>query len=86
MKAVLRRIIRGCGYLPTCGDHPGTGYLFLIVCMGAFAGAKKGTLGAFVGAGVMLVCLGIPYLIGAHDRGAIQEREDARAKAGREAK
>lgn len=82
MKTV-RRIIRGCGYLPACGDHPGTPFLLFCIILGVMAGVKRGSwVTAIVGAGVMLLVFGSCYAVGAYDRAVIQEREDARAQEG----
>lgn len=52
---------RGCGYLPICGNHPGTPMLVIMILAGAAAGGWHG--------GIMLSLLFGPiYLIGAHGR------------------
>ena len=72
----FRHIVRGCGTLPHCGEHPGTVFLFGFVLMGAAAGANGGWTGALGGAGIMLVTFGSIYLCGAYDRSRTDERTD----------
>jgi len=71
-------IIRGCGTLPHCGEHPGTIFLYGLVLMGAIAGAKGGWFGALCGAVVMLIFSGSFYLYGAYERSKTEERIEAR--------
>lgn len=56
-----KHVWRGCGYLPICGNHPGTPMLVIMILAGAAAGGWHG--------GIMLSLLFGPiYLIGAHGR------------------
>lgn len=75
MKLFFSRLIRGCGYLPTCGSHPGTGILIILILCGGLAGADKGICGVFFGAGLMTLCFGPIYLYGAYDRAKYEEKE-----------
>jgi hypothetical protein len=61
MLHVLRQTVRGCGTLPHLGDHPRTLVLVVICSLGAVAGG-------LVGAAILAVGFGIPYLLGAYDR------------------
>lgn len=71
----IRHVIRGCGYLKHCGDHPGTSFLLLCVLMGAYAGAiRGGWVGALGGAAFMSAFVGPLYLWGAYDRSVEDER------------
>lgn len=72
----FRHLVRGCGTLPHCGEHPGTMWLVTFVLMGAMAGAKGGLVGVFGGAGTMLAVFGSVYLVGAYDRSKTDERID----------
>jgi hypothetical protein len=64
----FRHIVRGCGTLPRCGEHPGTGFLIMFVFVSAAAGAQRGWVGALGGAGIMLISFGSMYLVGAYER------------------
>jgi len=70
----LKHIVRGCGALPHCGSHPGTGFLMMLALMGAMAGTRGGWLGAMLGAGAMLAFGGPIYLCGAYQRSKEEER------------
>lgn len=77
MRAIrsLRHVIRGCGFVPGYGNHPGTATLGLFVAMGGGVGASRGDLGiALGGALLMLVVFGPMYLYGAYDRSRSAER------------
>ncbi len=68
----IKRTIKGCGYLPTCGHHPGTFTLFSLILIGALTGTTPKT--AFQGS-LMMACLVTPlYLMGAHDRALDEEQ------------
>jgi len=62
VRDIVRDTLRGCGYLPGYGEHPGTLILLLLVAYGALAG---GAGGAAIMAGICVPA----YLVGAHDRG-----------------
>ena len=34
MLKILKRTIKGCGYVPGYGDHPGTKFLLVLIVMG----------------------------------------------------
>jgi len=72
----FRHLVRGCGTLPHCGEHPGTMWLVMFALMGAMAGAKGGLVGVLGGAGIMLAVFGSAYLVGAYDRSKTDERID----------
>lgn len=68
-------MIRGCGYLEHCGDHPGTSFLVICVLMGVCVGASRGGWsGAFSGAAFMGAFIGPLYLWGAYERSVEDER------------
>lgn len=75
----VRQIIRGCGYLPHVGEHPGTGMIVLFVIMGAVAGLHAGWRGALGGALLMGAVFGPMYLYGAWDRANISDRITAKS-------
>jgi hypothetical protein len=62
LKKSIKRLVRGCMYSEEYGDHPGTEYLIILTIFG-------GIVAGFSGALVMFVLNGIPYLMGAWDRG-----------------
>lgn len=71
----IRHMIRGCGYLEHCGDHPGTSFMAICILMGAYAGAiHGGWAGALGGALFMGAFVGPLYLWGAYDRSVLDER------------
>lgn len=72
----FRHLVRGCGTLPHCGEHPGTMWLVMFALMGAMAGAKGGLVGVLGGAGIMLAVFGTVYLVGAYDRSKTDEHVD----------
>ena len=74
MIKTIKRTIRGCGYLPTCGEHPGTALLFCFILMGAIAGSHNGWKGAAFGASAMTLFAAPSYLIGAYYRSVDEER------------
>lgn len=61
-------VIAGLRWSKTCGDHPGTVPLVMLVTLGLTAG---GILGAFV----MLAVFGPLYLYGAWERGKIAQQQ-----------
>lgn len=75
----LRHIVRGCGYLKHCGEHPGTVPLVMFALMGAVAGARGGWIYALGGAGIMLATFGPMYLWGAYDRSRLDEETERKA-------
>jgi hypothetical protein len=73
----IRRIIKGCGYLPDMGEHPGTVWLIMFVLMGGMAGAERGGWKGFIGGCLFISVFMVPlYLSGAHGRAVDQERMD----------
>lgn len=56
-----KHVWRGCGYLPICGNHPGTPMLVIMILAGAAAGGWHGGF-------MMSLLFGPIYLIGAHGR------------------
>ncbi|TQE91696.1 MAG: hypothetical protein FKY71_20125 [Spiribacter salinus] len=74
MRNTLRHIRRGAGYLPCCGDHPGTPLLLGIVALNATTGAATGGWpGAAFGAFVALVVFVPIWAIGAVERSKSQD-------------
>lgn len=74
----IQHAIRGCGNVPGYGDHPGTGFMVMLVLMGFSAGASRGWDRAFIGAAVMLAVFGPMYLYGAYDRSRSADRREIR--------
>lgn len=70
----LKHIIRGCGYLPHCGEHSGTIPLVFLVLLGIIAGANGGLKGALYGGATMLLIFGSFYLVGAYERSVMDEK------------
>lgn len=67
---ILRSIKRGMGYVPGYGEHPGTPILIFFTVLGGLGGGMEhGIWGMIVGAATFLGVMGIPYLIGAYERG-----------------
>jgi hypothetical protein len=80
MIKTIKHIIRGCGYLPTCGEHPGTGTLIIFILMGAFATAPNGGWkGAIFGASAMTIFVAPLYLYGAYERSALEEKNSKKS-------
>lgn len=79
----LPHCIRGCGPLPHVGPHPGNVVMLVLMVLGAVAGRRGGAWGMLGGAAFMLVCMLPLYLIGAHDRSKISEKEGQAAAARR---
>lgn len=70
----IKHIIRGCGWLEHCGEHPGTSILFCFILMGAIAGSHGGWKGSLFGAGAMGTFMTPLYLWGAYDRSVLNEK------------
>lgn len=70
----IKHIVRGCGWLEHCGDHPGTAVLFVFILMGAIAASNGGWRGCIGGAGFMAVGIAPLYLWGAYDRSVLDEK------------
>lgn len=71
---VLKQIVRGCGYLPYVGRHPGTEFVVAIILIGTLAGARAGYLSAILGTVVTTLVFGSMYLYGAYDRANTSDR------------
>lgn len=69
MRQMLRRVVRGMGYLPGFGSHPGTPVIFGIAMLGFFAGG-------WIGSAVMLGVFGPFYVLGAYERAVEYERHN----------
>jgi len=69
---MIKRIIRGAK------GHPGTGVLILYMLGGLAIGLNRSSTwqGALIGGGVMLVFAGLPWLLGAYERGDIVNKEE----------
>ena len=61
---MIKTILRGCGYTPQCGHHPGTLWLVYLTIIGIVAGG-------WLGGVAMLAMFGPLYLFGAYERGKI---------------
>lgn len=69
MRQFIKDAIRGSGWLPHVGSHPGTGIVLALVLLTAAAGASaSGFIGLLGGAAIGLLFYGPIYLIGAADR------------------
>jgi hypothetical protein len=78
---LFKHIVRGCGTLPHCGEHPGMIPLFCCTLLGAAVGAQKGWATALGGAGIMFLIFGSVYLCGAYDRSVMEERMARKEKS-----
>lgn len=65
---IIKHIIRGCGHLPTYGEHPGTIPLLMFLFIGFMAGSHNGLLGGLAGICFFAMFLLPPYLYGAYNR------------------
>ena len=64
--------MRGCGYLPHVGEHPGTFPLTIFFFIGIYAGITKGWIGWI--AAIILIAIILPiYLYGSYDRAQISD-------------
>lgn len=70
----IKHIIRGCGWLEHCGDHPGTAVLFAFILSGALGGSNGGWNGILGGAGIMSAFMMPLYLHGAYERSILDEK------------
>lgn len=66
--------MRGCGYLPHVGSHPGTGVYLTLIAFGAMAGNNGGWIGAIIGGAVMAVGMGAIYFSGAYSRAKLSDK------------
>ena len=74
MMKVIYQTIRGFGYLPHCGHHPGLEVLLIFLLMGGAAGAiNGGWKGFLVGSSAMAAVMGPLAAIGAYDRSVLDE-------------
>lgn len=79
MRKTIRHIVRGFGYLPHCGRHPGLEVLLFFVLMGGVAGATNGGWEGFlVGGSVMAAVMGPLAAIGAYERSVLDEELTAK--------
>jgi len=69
---MIKRIITGAK------DHPGTGVLTMSVLGGLAIGLDRSSTwqGTLFGGLAMLVFAGLPWLLGAYERGSIIDREE----------
>ncbi len=71
----LRHIIRGCGNLPECGEHPGTSVLLIFLLLGFITGLQRGSfLGGLAGLGISALFYVPLYLYGAYNRSVCDEK------------
>ncbi len=79
MLDILRKIVKGCGYLPGYGTHPGTIVVISLALIGALAGITSKSpdklYGALVGASFMSVFILPLYFYGAYERANDYEKE-----------
>ena len=75
MIQIIRRTIKGMGYLDSCGDHPGTALLIAFILMGGIAGLNQSNdmMGFATGAGIMGAFVAPLYLSGCYERGKIED-------------
>jgi len=76
MIRMIKRTIKGCGYVPGYGTHPGTPIIWYLTFLGFSINLVNGTLMmAIVSASLMLIIFGIPYLWSAHERAVDGEKD-----------
>ena len=74
MRKAIYHTIRGFGYLPHCGHHPGLEVLLIFLLMGGAAGAiNGGWKGFLVGSSAMAAAMGPLAAIGAYERSVLDE-------------
>lgn len=73
---ILKRLWRGAGYVPGCGDHPGTIVMLVMTMCGTMAGyARDESWLDAVKFGALMFGIFTPfYLIGCWTRGGYYER------------
>lgn len=74
MSKIIKHMIRGCGNLHYCGDHPGTAFVFTFILIGFIVGADKGGWkGSIIGGGLMGLSSMPLYLYGSYERSVLDE-------------
>ena len=68
MKNLFRDFVRGSGYLPGYGYHPGLAIVVWLIFLGVLAGLERGWIGALVGGSVMFAIFFPVYFIGCVER------------------
>lgn len=77
--STIKKIIRGAGYLPHVGSHPGTGFLLAMILMCAGSGAQRGgLLGFLMGLAFGTLVFFPIYAYGCVDRVDCSERWSAK--------
>jgi len=78
LKNVIMHCIRGCGYLPHCGDHPGTPILIMFCIATGIAFINRNhqnpLLAFCIGFSICLLIFGSMYLYGAYERSVYDEQ------------
>ena len=65
----INHIVRGCGYLPGVGEHPGTGFIVFLILLGGVACIKAGGFTGFMfGSGLMAITMLPFHFYGAYER------------------
>ncbi|MFW6246875.1 MAG: hypothetical protein ACOC22_01725 [bacterium] len=76
---VIKRILKGMGYLEDYGEHPGNIFIFIFLFICVFLGVEaNGFFGGLIGFGICFFTLGIPYFIGCYERAIGQEKINAK--------
>lgn len=71
---MFKNFMKGCGYVPGYGHHPGTGFLVFLLVAGAVVGSERGSLlSTAVGFGAVLIVFGPIYVLGAISRGKMKK-------------
>ena len=79
MTRIMKQCLRGCGWLPQVGDHPGTGMCVGLVLVTGLAGAQGGGLVGFVIASLAaLLIYGSMYFYGAYSRAQLSDALERR--------
>ena len=68
LSTAIKHIIRGCGYIPRRGYHPGTKIFLFLTMMAGVIGLRGGVFRGLGGALVMLIIISPFYLYGAYRR------------------
>lgn len=84
IRHTCRDAIRGCGYLPYVGNHPGTAPLIAFLLIAAVLGAQSSEAAPFLSAVSAMLIVGLPlsavYLSGAVSRARLSDRHSGSSK------
>jgi hypothetical protein len=74
IKRIFGQTMRGCGYLPHVGEHPGTLWMIMFILFGGMAGVSRGGMYGMIGGLMFMALFVLPlYLWGAYDRANLSD-------------